>query len=114
MSGWTIDKPLTCWRTMPGWFSIFATEPFGQVNGASVEGDRSDMGRLADALEKRERFSATRCSVVVDGEFFYLSSPRNSMSATRVPMTRAAGLVEEIRKALAEPEPPSDDFGEGE
>ena len=109
-----LDAPLICWRTGCGWYAILRDERLGQVGGASVEGTAEEMRALADALEARRDYSADRCRVLVpDSDRFRLSSPRNTITPTEIPMRHAAGLIASIRAETAKPVE-RDDFSDAD
>jgi hypothetical protein len=102
-----LDEPLICWHTGGGWYVILCGDRLRQIGGASVEGTAEEMRALADALADRRDYSAGRCRVVVpDGHAFVLSSPRNTITPTEIPMRYAAGLVASIREETAKPVQP--------
>lgn len=91
---------------MDDWFVIVSDDPgryLGRINGADIEGTRDEMLSIADAIQRRDYFSAKRCAVdarAEHGDRVLLWSPRNSVRHTAVPRRRAEGLAETIRTKL--------------
>lgn len=108
-------KALACVASMRGWFSIVDADTYRGISWASVEGPESDMLELADALEAWKPYRAKRCAVEIDGDRFWLSSPRNSTDRG-VPFARsfAGPLVESIRAEVSadSSRPPESDDGD--
>lgn len=81
-----------------GWFSIVRAGTWASISWASVEGPIDDMEALADALEDWRPFRAKRCAVKIDGERFWLSSPRNTIGrGVSFPRAYRDGLIRSIR-----------------
>lgn len=84
---------------LDNWFTI--TDEHGhRINGADIEGDREEWTRVADALDIGESVSFKRCAARRTDQGWELSSPRNSVSPTRISATEGARLAVEIRRVL--------------
>lgn len=93
------------------WFCITSAEPgcyMQRIGGADIEGDREEMAAIADAIENRKsarfkRCAATHVTVLGDRDGHYLlSSPRNTISPTKITAVEADELAASIRRVLAE------------
>lgn len=101
----TLDKCGDDWD----WYALH-WDNFGRVNGASIEGDANEWRQIADAIERGESIGFKRVAFDKhpDGPWF-VSSPRNSMSPTRIEPEEVLALVPVIREAIAA----HDDTAEG-
>jgi hypothetical protein len=79
-----------------GYGSSFMTS--ARISDADVEGTASEMLAIADAIEKRDSFSAKRCMVAVRGVDAIFMSPRNSLHAGVVSLAVADALAAQIRR----------------
>lgn len=90
-SGWSDDWFVVCdenWRS-PQW--------------ADIEGSWTEMIAMANAIETGTSFGAKRCAAYARDDGGYdVSSPRNSMSATKLTRDQALTLARNIRGVLAE------------
>lgn len=70
---------------------------------ASIEGDADEWRQIAEAIERGESIGFKRVAFDKhpDGPWF-VSSPRNSTTTTRIEAEEALALVPVIRAALAE------------
>jgi hypothetical protein len=75
----------------------------GRITNADVEGHGCEMFEIARAIEKRGRYSAKRCAVMVEGDRATFWSPRNSITYASVPLAVADALAREIREKLGVP-----------
>ncbi len=83
------------------WFTL--TDERGlRINGADIEGDRDEWLQVAAAIERGESISFKRCAAIRTTDGWELSSPRNSISPTKITSAQGAQLVTEICRVLAE------------
>ena len=82
------------------WFTI-QRDPWGDINGACVEGTAADMRCIAKAIRESRMWTETRCAVdaTSDGRV-ELWSPRNSIHPTSVSREAANGLAADIDRKL--------------
>lgn len=71
-----------------------------RISDADVEGTAEHMLAIADAIERRQQFSAKRCAVAVSGDMVSLWSPKNSREAGHIPLAAADKLAESIRTVV--------------
>lgn len=107
------------------WFCITSAESgryMQRIGNADIEGDREEMAAIADAIENRKSAYFKRCAathVTMFGELsghYLLSSPRNTISPTKITVAEADELAASIRRVLAETpiDVPSNDYDDCE
>lgn len=83
------------------WFTL--TDERGlRINGADIEGDREEWTQIATALERGESISFKRCAAARTADGWELSSPRNSVTPTKITREQGTLLAAEIRRVLTE------------
>lgn len=81
----------------------FALRSSARIGDADVEGTRSEMRRIAEAIEAGQSASAYRCAVQRrDDGNFHLWSPRNSTEPAIITAAQARHLASEIWRVTAE------------
>lgn len=80
----------------------YALRTSARFSDADVEGDASEMLAIADAIERRDGVHFKRCSVNVDHDRVFFSSPRNSTYDGECSLAEADDLAAEIRRVLGQ------------
>lgn len=84
-------------ETMENGNSIGYHMTSARISDACVEGTKSEMLAIAEAIEEGGEYSAKRCAVKTIGDRVLFHSPRNSQVRASVAMKAALGLASLIR-----------------
>lgn len=88
--------------SLDNWFCL-TDEAGRRINGADIEGDRREWADVALAIDQIRSISFKRVAFVLRPDRAWdVSSPRNSITATRITAVDASALADEIRRVLNE------------